>query len=105
MKSSQKSGEKAIEVALDPFYAQFPKITLGIVYFFGGQLQEAENVLQSGNNFCEKHGVGEISVACQYFLAPILIAKGQMQQGTKLLESAQKTLVSNQRRVHYAISE
>ena len=59
MKSSQKSSEKAIEVALDPFYAQFPKITLGMAYFFGGQLQEAENVLQSSLNFCEKHGMGK----------------------------------------------
>jgi tetratricopeptide (TPR) repeat protein len=38
-------------------------------------------------------------------MAPILIAKGHMQQGTKLLENAQKTLIRNQRRVHYALSE
>jgi tetratricopeptide (TPR) repeat protein len=105
MKSSQKSSEKAMEVALDPFYAQFPKITLAIAYFIGGQFEEAESVLQSSKNFCESHGVGEFSVACQYYLAPILMAKGQMQQGTKLLEKAQKTLIRNQRRVQYAISE
>jgi tetratricopeptide (TPR) repeat protein len=34
-----------------------------------------------------------------------LIAKGQMQQGTKLLEKVQKTLIRNQRRVYHAISE
>ena len=44
-------------------------------------------------------------MVCQYFLAPILIAKGHMQQGTKLLEKAQETLIRNQRRVHYALSE
>ncbi len=31
-----------------------------------------------------------------------MIAKGQMQQGTKLLEKVQKTLLSNQRRPNYA---
>ena len=51
MKSAQKSSEKAMEVALDPFYSQFPKITLGLAYFFGGQLQEAEKVLQSSLDF------------------------------------------------------
>ena len=51
MKSAQKSSEKAIEVALDPFYAQFPKTTLGVAYFLGGQLQEAENILQSVHKF------------------------------------------------------
>ena len=39
------------------------------------------------------------------FLAPILIAKGHMKQGTELLEKTQKTLIRNQRRVLYAISE
>ena len=105
MKSSQKSSEKAIEVALDPFYAQFPKYTLGAAYFLGGRLQEAENVLQSGLIFCEKHGVGELSVGCQVFLAPILIAKGQMQQGKNLMEHAQKNLIRNQRRIHYGLTE
>ncbi|MBW2608050.1 MAG: AAA family ATPase [Deltaproteobacteria bacterium] len=105
MKSSQKSNEKAIEVALDPAYAQFPKSTLGISYFLGGQLQQAENVLQSVLNFCEKHGMGQMHVICQTFLAPILIAKGHMKQGTELLEKARKTLITNQRRVWYALSE
>jgi tetratricopeptide (TPR) repeat protein len=41
----------------------------------------------------------------QYFLAPVLIAKGQMKQGTELLEKARKILSKNQRSVHYAISE
>jgi tetratricopeptide (TPR) repeat protein len=105
VKSAQISSEKVLEVALDPFYAQFSKITLGMAYFLDGQLQEAENVLQSGINFGEKHGVWIISLGCQAFLAPILIAKGQMQQGTKLLENVQKALIRNQRRVPYAISE
>ena len=38
-------------------------------------------------------------------MAPILIAKGHMQQGTELLENARKTLIRNQRRVQYAMSE
>jgi tetratricopeptide (TPR) repeat protein len=105
MKSAQKSSEKATEVALDPFYSQFPKATLGMAYFLGGQLQEAENALQSCINFSEKHGVGVLSVICQFFWAPILIAKGHMQQGTILLEKAQKTLIRNQRKVNYALSE
>ena len=105
MKSSQKSSEKAIEVALDPAYAQFAKSTLGMSYFLGGQPQQAESVFQSSLNFCEKHGLGQMSVICQTFLAPILIAKGDMKQGTELLEKAQETFIRNQRRVWYALSE
>jgi tetratricopeptide (TPR) repeat protein len=105
MKSSQKSNEKAIEVALDPAYAQCPKSSLGVAYFLSGQLKEAENVLQSCLTFCEKRGIGEFSVVSQLYLAPILIAKGQMQQGTELMKKVRKTLDSNQRRVFYAQSE
>jgi len=61
VKSALKSSETSIEVALDPAYAQFPKTTLGLSYFFGGQFQEAENVLQSALNFSQKRGIGQIS--------------------------------------------
>jgi class 3 adenylate cyclase/tetratricopeptide (TPR) repeat protein len=105
MKSAQKNSEKAIEVALDPAYAQFPNSTLGMAYFLGGQLQQAESVFQSGLNLCEKHGLGQMSVPCQTFLAPILIAKGDMKKGIDLLEKAQETLISNHRKVWYALSE
>jgi tetratricopeptide (TPR) repeat protein len=105
MNSSQKSHEKAIRVAMDPFFSQFPKGLLGLVYLLGGQLKEAENILQSCINFCEKRDMGEFSVICQYCLAPVLIAKGQMKQGTELLKKAQETLIRNHRRVQYALSE
>ncbi len=104
MKSSQKSSEKAIEVALDPFYAQFPKLTLGIAYFLGGQLQEAEKVLQSSLDFSEKHGMGQISLISQCFLAPILIAKGHMKQGLEMLEKVRQNSIKNQRRVMFAVN-
>jgi len=105
MKSSQKSSKKAMEVALDPFYAQFPKFTLGVAYFLAGQLEEAENILQSYLNFCEKRGLGQFSVLSQLYLALILIAKGQMQQGTELLAETRKNLISNQSRKNFALSE
>ncbi len=105
MKSSQKSCEKAMEVALDPAYPEFPKVTLGMAYFFEGKLQEAEKVFKSNLDFSEKHGMGQISVLDQCFLSPILIAKGHMKQGAELLEKARKTMIKNQRRVWYALSE
>jgi tetratricopeptide (TPR) repeat protein len=105
IKSAQKSSETAIEVALDPFYAQFPKYTLGAAYFLSGRLEDAKNVLQSGIQFFEEHGAGELSVGCQIFLAPTLIAEGQMQQGMVLIKKMQNTLIRNKRRVMYALLE
>jgi class 3 adenylate cyclase/tetratricopeptide (TPR) repeat protein len=105
MKSSQICNEKAIEVALDPAYAQFPISTLGSAYLLDGQLQQAENILQPSISFCEKHGMRQLTTVCQMFLAPALIARGHMMQGKEQLEKARKAFHKNQRRVWYAISE
>jgi tetratricopeptide (TPR) repeat protein len=105
MKSSQKSSETAIDVALDPFYAQFSKLTLGLAFFSDDKLQDAENVFQSILKFCEKRSEGQLSVITKAFLAPIFVARGQMQPGIKLMEDVQNTLIRNQRRVQYALSE
>jgi class 3 adenylate cyclase/tetratricopeptide (TPR) repeat protein len=95
IKSSQKSCENAVEVALDPAYPQFPKLSLGIALFQDSQLQEAEDVLQSVLNFCEKRAMGQVSVLAYLFLAPTLIAKGHMKRGLKMLEEVRLALIKN----------
>jgi class 3 adenylate cyclase/tetratricopeptide (TPR) repeat protein len=105
LKSSLKSSQTSIELALDPSYFTFPKVTFGVAYFFGGQLREAEKVLKSSIDFCEKHGMGQVSVINQCFLSPILIAHGHMKIGTELLEKVRRNCITNQRRVWYAVSE
>jgi tetratricopeptide (TPR) repeat protein len=105
MKSSQRSSEKAVEVALDPFYSQFPKGSLGYACFFGGQFQEAEEVLISLLNFSQPRAIGELVGWSYVYLAPALIAQGHMRQGLNMLEKAQQISTRNQRRVVYAVSE
>jgi class 3 adenylate cyclase/tetratricopeptide (TPR) repeat protein len=105
LKSSLKSSQTSIEFALDPSYFTFPKVTFGAAYFLGGQLREAEKVLKSNIDFSEKLGMGQVSVVCQCFLSPILIAHGHMKRGTELLEKVRKNCTTNQRRFWYAVSE
>jgi tetratricopeptide (TPR) repeat protein len=105
MQSSLKSCEKAVEVALDPFYSQFPKISLGYAYLFDGQFQKAEDVLNSLLNFSEPSDNGLLVGWTFLYLAPALIAKGHMRKGLNMLEEAQQFSIRNQARVRYAISE
>jgi len=105
LESAQICCEKATEVALDPFYSQFPKCLMGYSHLLRGQFQEAEDLLQSLSNFCEPRAIGILSIPAYSFLAPTLIAKGHMKRGLKMLEDAQQTLIRNQRRVWYATSE
>jgi len=105
MESAQKSCKNAAEVALDPFYYQFPRIGLGYAYLLGGLFQEAEDVLQSSLRFCEKNGIGQLSQVAHLSLAPTLIAKGHMKQGLNMLEKVQQVLIENQRKFWHAQSE
>ena len=105
MVSAQKCCENAVEVALDPFYSQFPKLTLGFQYLLSGQNQKSEDVLQLAKEFSEKYDLGMmIEVAC-IFLAPTLIATGRMNQGFKILAKTRLNLNKNQRKTWYALSE
>jgi class 3 adenylate cyclase/tetratricopeptide (TPR) repeat protein len=105
VKSAQKSSEKAMKVALDPAFPEFPRLTLGMAYFFDGELQEAKKVFETSINFAEKHGMGQVALVSQLFMAPILIAEGHMKQGAALLEQVRNNCITNQRRVWYALSE
>jgi tetratricopeptide (TPR) repeat protein len=71
----------------------------------GGQFQEAENVLNSLLNFCEKRAIGEFVLFAYLYLAPTLIAKGHMRKGLNMLEKVQQLSIKNKRRVVYGVSE
>ena len=105
MKSSQDSSKRAIEAALDPAYEQFPTQSLGMAYFFNGEYNKAENALKSVLAFCEKRGMGQISIICNTFLAPISVAKSHMKQGMDLMDRTRENLSRNQRKVQYALTD
>jgi tetratricopeptide (TPR) repeat protein len=105
IKSAQKSYEKAVEVALDPSYSQFPKCSLAVAYFLGGQFQEAEEVSQSLLDFSERRDMGQLTEFAYLSLASTLIAKGHMDQGLSMFEEAQQALIKNHRKYWYAMSE
>jgi len=105
MDSAQKSCEKSIEVAMDPFYSQFPKISLALAYLLNNQVQDAKDVLQSAMVFFEKYDIGQLTEITSIFLSLTLIAEGKIKQGFKKLEKTRHILINNQRKTWYAQSE
>ena len=55
--------------------------------------------------YSEKFGAGVIGTFARIFMGVLLIAKGRMSQGLKLLEEGQRDCLENQRRTLYAASE
>ena len=105
MVSSQKCSKEALAVALDPIYPWFAKVTLGMAYSFGGQIEEAEKTLLAVIDFCDKHGFAQAGMFAYLALSPILIAKGNMEQGLRMLEEARQNAITNGRRYFYASIE
>ena len=103
--SAQETSKLGMKIATEPFYAAHLMLSLALSYLFDNKLQEAEMSFKEEISYSEKHGIGEWVVACQMFLAPILIAKGCMQQGDEMIKKARKTLSRKNRRPAFAISE
>jgi len=105
MESAVKSSQKSAEAAMDPLYSLFSKLGLGMAYFFEERFPESEEALHSLLDFCDKNGLGQLSGIGRSFLAPQLVAKGQMNEGLKMLEETQLSLLNNDRLSFYANSE
>jgi class 3 adenylate cyclase/tetratricopeptide (TPR) repeat protein len=97
--------ESGTRFSADPFYSQFSRHALGGSYLFNNQLDKAETTLEEVLTYSEKFGAGVIGTSARVFMGALLIAKGQMNQGLKLLEEGQRDYLENQRRSLYAFSE
>jgi class 3 adenylate cyclase/tetratricopeptide (TPR) repeat protein len=97
--------QSGTRIAVDPFYSQVSRLYLGMSYLFSNQLDKAEIALEEVSTYSEKFGVGWIGTQASIFMGVLLIAKGQMSQGLKLLEKGQRDCLENQTRTVYTQSE
>jgi len=103
--SAIECAEIGTRLAVDPFYSQFSRLLLGASYLFSNQLDKAETALEEVMTYSQKFGAGSIRMQACIFMGALLIAKGQMSQGLKLLEEMQRDCLENQWRPRYARSE
>ena len=97
--------KKGIEVAADPFYAHWGRIFLGSTYVINGQFQEAEGPLQTLITYCKDFGCEQIRPYANSFLAVVMMVKGQMAQGLKMLDEERQSSLKKERRFLHAIVE
>jgi class 3 adenylate cyclase/tetratricopeptide (TPR) repeat protein len=103
--SAIECAEIGTRLAADPFYSQLSRLLLGASYLFSNQLDKAETALEEVMTYSQKFGAGSIRMQACIFMGGLLIAKGQMSQGLKLLEEGQRDCLENQWRPLYALSE
>ena len=93
--------EKAIQVGVEPFYVEYIRMNLAVVYIKNGQFTEAENALNSVVAFCQDSGAWGAGKPAQVFLGAVWIAKGQMGLGLKRLKEGKQELLTGGNMLNY----
>jgi tetratricopeptide (TPR) repeat protein len=103
--SAIRCNKMAIEASADPFYSQFPKLSLGMSYVSNGQYDMAREPLEDVLKNAQSLGSEILGTASQSFLAVVLIAEGHFNRGIKILAEAQKWFLKNNARWRYCLTE
>jgi tetratricopeptide (TPR) repeat protein len=93
--SSIEAFEKAIQVGVEPFYVEYIRMNLALVYIMNGQTTEAENAINCVVAFCQDSGAWAAGIPAQVFAGAVLIAKGQMDLGLKRLKEGKQELLAS----------
>jgi tetratricopeptide (TPR) repeat protein len=96
---------EAVQISQDPFYSLFSKWYYGMYNFTSGNLKEAEEALTEVLKLSQEFGAEFFKTGAQPYLGAILLAKGQMSPGMKMLEEARETSLQNQNRLNYFYTE
>jgi tetratricopeptide (TPR) repeat protein len=93
--------EKAIQVGVEPFYVEYIRMNLAAVYIMNGQIEEAENAINRVVAFSQVSGAWGPGKPAQAFLGAVLMAKGQMGLGLKILKEGKQELLTSGNMINY----
>jgi class 3 adenylate cyclase/tetratricopeptide (TPR) repeat protein len=97
--------ENSVQIAADPYYAEFTRAFLGMTYVLDGQIDKAENAFEKGLNFSQKLGVEVVGALSEIFMGLIHITKGRISYGLNAIKKSQQSCLNNQNNLFYYISE
>jgi predicted ATPase/class 3 adenylate cyclase len=78
--------QKAVDVAQDPFYTQWPRVFVGLCCIMNGQIIEGEKALNKVSSYLHNFGCEIFSPAVMPFIGIVLIKNGNMSKGLKTIE-------------------
>ncbi len=103
--SASQFYERSLQVSADPFHSKVAEAMLGYCHVLSGQPLEADNLLQGILCFSDEFGFELFGKAGYVLLGVVMIAKGQMSRGLRMIEEARQYFVENETRYHVALSE
>jgi class 3 adenylate cyclase/tetratricopeptide (TPR) repeat protein len=100
-----KGAKRSLEVSADTMYDTVVKTFLGLGYILNDQLMEAKEALKKAVSFCKEYEFDWAGMPAQLFLGTAMIAKGNMNQGFKMIEEAHQSFIREDRRYYMALAE
>jgi tetratricopeptide (TPR) repeat protein len=95
--------QKAIQVSLEPLFTYNAKLILGMCYVADRQFQEAEKLLEEIMRFGNESGYEYLRIAAQAFQGIVMVTKGDLSQGIKIVENAIQDCLEQGIRYRYAV--
>ena len=83
---ASKHFESAQSASTDPWFAIFPKLALCYGYITGGQIEQADQMIQKILTFSRERGAEFAGTPAYFFKGVLLINAGRAEQGVRLLE-------------------
>jgi tetratricopeptide (TPR) repeat protein len=97
--------QKASQVSCDPYYFHIPRLLLGMSYTLTGRLKEAEVILGEVLAYSKKLDTESIGTPALAMLGGVLLLKGKLKSGLKMVEEAQRIFLKNERKFSYIMTE
>jgi class 3 adenylate cyclase/tetratricopeptide (TPR) repeat protein len=96
---------KAVQVSGDPYYFHIPRLLLGMSLTLTGRLQKAEAILREIVDYSDKFDTESIGTPALAMLGGVLLLKGELKSGLKMVEDAQRSFFKNERKFSYIMTE
>ena len=99
------SFHEAIDVSADTMYDIFAKTFLGMAYLLNDQIQEAEPHLKEAVGFSKEYEFDYTGMPARLFLGTAIIAKGNINQGFKMIDKAHQSFIREEKKYYVALTE
>jgi class 3 adenylate cyclase/tetratricopeptide (TPR) repeat protein len=97
--------QRAQDAAADPMYTLWGKLFLAVTKVLNGELHQADDLLQECIDFCNDCRGILVEQVAYIFYGVVLVSKGKMNQGLKMIENASQSCLKNERKPVYALAE
>jgi class 3 adenylate cyclase/tetratricopeptide (TPR) repeat protein len=97
--------QKAVEIAKDPFYLQWPRLFLGMSFALNGQFKESEPPLRKALEYGLNYGCESIGTPASLFLGVVMITEGHMKLGLNMVRERLHSCKEKDRKFGIALIE